>query len=331
MYYVRRKKKGKKPLFKATGYTTRAKAKTKAMLIVAEWLGKARGIDAEVILFREFAEDFLVYLEKTKLRPRTKEQARVYISALIDEMGHMDIKSINEGFFDEWIADFRSRAKRLTFADYAKYLGKTLRHAHRKGLIDRLPTFKSPDAPKQAGRVYTHEEVTRLIDHARPELELQLRLSLQGFMRLREMLFLTWDRVDLNAGLIHLGAIDVKTGSMTGQGRDFLVNEELIAQLRIHRGRRLQGRCLFPTPGNPDVPIWSNRSAWKRLKLKAKIKGRARWHDLRHTALTWALVEKKVNPLLVSKYAGVSIRTIERVYLHVRPEDMREVSTCIQV
>lgn len=330
MYYVRRKKKGKKPLFKATGYTTKGKAKTKAMLLIAEWMGRARGQDGEVILFREFTEDYLIHLEKTKLRPRTKEQARIYLGALIEEIGHMDLRAINEGFFDEWIADFRGRSQRGTFADYAKYLSKAMRHAHRKGLVDRLPSFKNPDAPKRAGRVYTREEIVALIDNARPELELQLRLSLQAFMRLREVLHLTWDRIQ-PTGMICLGADDVKTGSKTGQGRAFYVNEEIRTQLHIQHRRTGRGKYVFPAPGKPDRPQWSNRSAWKLLKSKSGITGRARWHDLRHTALTRALIDERVNPLLVSKYAGVSMRTIERVYLHVRPEDMREVSTCIKV
>lgn len=332
MYYVRKRMKGKKPLFKKTGFTQRAKARTKAQLLVGEWLGNRRP-ESHIILFSEFAESYLEHLEKTKLRPRTKEQARIYIGELIEEMGMNDIRQVNEGFFDEWLADFRQRKSRTTFMDYAKYLSKVMRHAHRKQMIDRLPGFKNPDPPKRVGRVYTREEVEGLLLKASPTLELQMRLCLQGFMRLREMLFLTWDRIDLGAGLIRLGAEDVKTGSKTGEGREFYLNPDLTRLLRHHKAKqRIYTPYVFPSSQDQQKPTWSNKTAWIRAKRKAGITGRARWHDLRHTAISWALTgSKPVNPLMLSHYAGVSLRTIQRVYLKVKPEHTREVAGAIEI
>jgi integrase len=332
MYYVRAKKKGKKPLFKKTGYSQKSKAKTKALIQLAEWMG-TRPPEGQVILFADFAESYLEHLELTKLRPRTKEQARIYIRALIAEIGHRDIAAINEGFFDEWLAEFRARVTRTTFGDYAKYLGKVLRHAHRKQIIARLPEFKNPDAPKKTGRAYTHEEIAALFAQANDTLELQLRLCLQSFMRLREMLFLTWDRVNLETGLIKLGAEDVKTGSKTGEGREFFVNARILELLKARRNKKSVrvSAYVFPSRGDRTKPVWSNKTAWRSAKAAAGIEGKARWHDLRHTALTWALVEEKQNPLFVSVYAGVSMRTIQRVYLKVKPEHTREIADCIRV
>jgi integrase len=329
-WYVRAKKKGKKPLFKATGFTQKTKARTKALLLLAEWMGTKRPESFETILFGEFAEDFLVYLEKTKLRSRTKENARYYIRQLIQEMGHENIANINEGYFDEWLVDFKLKVNRGTFADYAKYLSKVLRHAHRKGIIARLPKFLNPDPKKETGRIYTKEEIRALLYVSDVTLELQIRLCLQSFMRLREMLHLTWDRVDLEDGIITLGADNVKTGSKTGEGRRFYVNEEIKALLKYRR-QRVRGLYVFPARDTISRPQWSNKTAWRTAKRKAQIKGKSRWHDLRHTALTWALVEKKMNPLIVSKYAGVSVRTIEKVYLKIQPEHMMDVANCIEI
>lgn len=331
MYYVRAKKKGKKPLFKKTGFQQKSKAKTKALIMLAEWMG-TRPPEGQVILFGDFAETYLEHLEKTTLRPRTKEQARIYIRKLIDEIGSHDLAKINEGFFDEWLADYRARVTRQTFGDYAKYLGKVLRHAHRKLLIPRLPEFKNPDPPKKTGRAYTREEVKAMLEHSNETTELELRLCLQAFMRLREMLFLTWERVDLERGLIRLGADDVKTGSKTGEGREFYVNARILELLK-KRHKKLSGRSpyVFPSRGNPLKPVWSNKTAWRTVKRAAGIEGKARWHDLRHTALTWALIEEKANPLFVSVYAGVSMRTIQRVYLKVKPEHTREIADTIRV
>lgn len=329
MYYVRAKRAGKRPLFKKTGFDVKARAKTKAMLMLAEWMGTRRKTDNDHILFCDFAPDFLEYLLKTQLRPRTKEQATIYITLLIKEIGHKSLRDLNEGFVDEWLAEFRLRSERTTFGDYIKYLSKALRHAHRKGFIERMPEFTNPDPPKKAGRVYSREEVAALMEHADPRLELQLRLCLQSFMRLREMLFLTWERIDLDKGLIRLGADDVKTGSKTGEGREFYVNAEIVALLR--RRKKLLSPYVFPSPKDRQRPTWSNKTAWIKAKRLAGITGRARWHDLRHTALSWALTESKQNPLMVSHYAGVSLRTIQRVYLKVTPKHTQEVAQCIHL
>lgn len=331
-YYVRKKRKGKKPLFKSTGEKTKGRARTRADEMISAWLGGRPVTHRDEAQFGPFAAVYLEHLlASSKLRPRTKEQAKIYISALIDLIGYMALSEITEGFVEEWIEELRRKMKRKTFQDYVKYLSKVLRHAHAKGLIQRLPRFQNPDPKKKTGRVYTHDEISSILAHSSETLDLQARLCLQSFMRLREMLGLEWSRIDLKIGLVRLDASDVKTGSKTGEGRSFYVNSEILSMLKARRQRMPKARFVFPSSDDPDAPQWSNKTAWKRVKDKehANIKGRARWHDLRHTALTWALIEKKMNPLLVSKYAGVSMRTIERVYLKVKPEDTKEVSDAI--
>ena len=327
MWYVRARRKGKRDLFKKTGFTSKTKARTKALLLISEWAGRKHK-DFGVILFREFATNYLEYLESSDLRPRTKENARLYIGELIKEMGHENIENINEGFFDLWLAGFRKRRSRTTYLDYAKYLSKVLRHAHRQGLLARLPSIQNPDKPKATGRIYTRDEVDALLAVADLRLETQIRLSLQAFMRLREVLLLEWSRVDLKTGLVRLRAEDVKTGSKTGKGRSFYLPEQALEVLRAWQKTSPASPWVFPNPKRTG-PQWDNKTAWQNAKENADIRGKARWHDLRHTALTWALTEGKQNPLLVSEYAGVSLRTIQKVYLKVEPEHTREVSQSI--
>lgn len=330
-YYVRRKRKGKKPLFKSTGEKVKTRAKTKADEMISAWLGGRPVTHRDEELFGPFAQKYLEFvLRSSKLKPRTKEQAKIYISELIERLRYVALSELNEGFVEEWIEELKREKDRKTFQDYVKYLSKVLRHAHIKGLIQRLPQFQNPDPKKKTGRVYTHEEVSALIAECSPKLELQFRLCLQSIMRLREMLALEWNRVNLETGLITLRAEDVKTGSRTGEGRSFFVNKTILKQLRTRREKMPTARYVFPSPKG-DTWQWSNKKAWGLAKRKAGIKGKARWHDLRHTALTWALVEKKMNPLFVSKYAGVSMRTIERVYLKVRPEDTAEIAKAIDI
>lgn len=332
IFYVRRRRKGKKPLNKSTGESVRVKARTKADAMIQSWLDDKPITYRDQIQFGPFALKYLEHIEtSTKLKPRTKEQARIYIKILVEHLGFMAITEISEGFFDEWIEEFKHKSDRATFADYAKYLSKTLRHAHAKGVINRMPKIRNPDPKKKTGRLYTHDEAFKMLGACNIVTELQFRLSLQCFMRLREVLGLKWERVNLETGLIILNAEDVKTGSQTGEGRSLFVNQEVL-DLLIARRKIVKGSpFIFPSPQDPHKHQWENRSAWKKVKQDAGITGKARWHDLRHTALTWALIEKKMNPILVSKYAGVSVRTIERVYLKVSATNTKEVSGAIDI
>jgi len=387
IWYVRKKKKGKKPLFKSTGQDAKGRARTLADQMIAKWLkGDTVQFGSDEKLFRDYAPDALAAFEKsTKLRDRTKENAKYYINALIEEIGYARLKDINEGFVENWIEEFRGKRRvsqvdsdgktiraRETFADYVKYISKVLKHAAKNGVISRLPEFENPDPKKPTGRIYSKAEIQALLNTIenpkwavafskkkrvvlRLMAELQFRLSFNCIMRLREMLLLSWDRVDIKEGVIKLRPEDVKTGSKTGKGREIYVDPELVLPLlrKLHALRNEESPWVFPSRFDPSKPMWDNKHGWAEWKKRAGITGKARWHDLRHTALTWALVgdeefqaqieklpkeeqdklraEKLKNPVLVAAYAGTSIRTIESVYLKVKAAHTRDVSTCIRL
>jgi integrase len=89
-------------------------------------------------------------------------------------------------------------------------------------------------------------------------------------------------------------------------------------------------------------PIQQNKTAWVNAKETVKIKGQCRWHDLRHTGLTWVLLgdpdrspeenEKMIRPpMKVSAYCGASMKTIEKVYLKKRASHTADVSGAISI
>jgi integrase len=73
-------------------------------------------------------------------------------------------------------------------------------------------------------------------------------------------------------------------------------------------------------PNDPTRPITSFRTAWTKVREKAKVVGR--WHDNRHTLVT-ELAESGVGDAVIMSIAGhVSCAMLSR-YSHVRMEAKR--------
>lgn len=322
------------PLFKSTGEDRVGKARTIALDMIedhkSKYLGATKG--GVSLTFGDLVDKVLRY-ETTKKRRKTQINHRYYLGVLKDEWSGYVADQITVESWEDWITDFKARKKDCTsFNDYAKHMNLVLRYGYKRKHTSHLVKIPNPDEVKKGtGRVYTEEEITSLWQAMNQDTKDQFLLSYECFMRLREVLLLEWARVDLAEGVITLDAKDVKTGTKTGKGRTFKVSSRSLLMLKRRRKETKGSAYVFPSPGNPNKPIFDNKTAWRTAKRNAGIKGSARWHDLRHTSLTKALLESKVAPILVSEYAGVSLKTIQRVYLHSNEEATKAVAQVIRI
>ncbi len=328
----------------STGETTIGRARTMVDESLQRHKNKHLGIsDAHVFgknrkggkTFREVALELLETVTP-KRRKKTQRKHQDFLKALIEGFGDFDIDSITARQFEAWIGKQKKILSRTTFDDYAKHMNLVIRFGYNEKYCQHLVHFNNPDVPKASiGRVFTSAEIVRLWDVMNETTQDQFVLSYECMMRLREVLHLEWDRVNLMSGTITLGAKHVKTGSKTGKGREFRMSPHALQRMRARHAKR-DPRSPFVFPSRIESlratqPADDNKSAWNTVKSKAKIVGSARWHDLRHTALTVALLVQKRDPLEVSEYAGVSIATIQRVYLHSRAEDTQGIAGAVSI
>lgn len=262
-------------------------------------------------------------------RKRTQENHRFYLGELRKEWGRWDISRIDLSAWSIWIKDFRTRKSRKTFFDYQKNMNLVLHYAYDQRYVSHRVELPNPDTHKPAWRLYTDAEISALWRVMNEETRDEFSLCFECFMRLREALYLTWDRVDLKTGVVTLRPEDVKTGSKTGKGRAFIVSALALARLRARR-KRIEGPWVFPRPDG-KAPVHSNKTAWRQAKKLAGITGKARWHDLRHSALSKALLDSGADIVRVSEYSGVSIKTLQRVYLHSTPQKTEAVSRAVRI
>jgi integrase len=333
------KKLGIPSLFISTNETTIGRARTAAEIAVQRHKNKHLGIDdskaygrIKTIAFEKIAKEVLER-HTPKKRKGTQENQKYYISKLIEHFGFLDINAITTRDFDDWIEKLKRIETRKTFMDYAKNMNLVMRYAYNERYTTHLVRFKNPDkSEEKAGRVFSDEQIQALYKNMNEETRDQFVLCYECMMRLREALYLTWDRVNLKTGVITLRAKDVKTGSKTGKGREFKMSPNAWERMKNrYKLRNKKSLYVFPSPSDASKPTHQNKTAWRNAKVNAEVYGKARWHDLRHTALSKALLEKRIDPIAVSEYAGVSLRTIQAVYLHSKAEDTKDVAGSVVI
>lgn len=179
--------------------------------------------------------------------------------------------------------------------------------------LDRLRRVKIYREENRRERFLSLVECQRLIAAAEPHLKPILIFALNTGCRKGEILSLTWDRVDLKHGFIHLDK------TKAGKSRQVPINATLRAAL-AGLVRRVDSPLVFY---NPDTG-----RRWHELKRsfatacrKAKIQD-FRFHDLRHTFAS-QLVMARVDLTTVSRLLGHASLTMTLRYSHLAPDHLQ--------
>lgn len=197
-----------------------------------------------------------------------------------------------------------------------KYFLQVLKRARKLGLLNSqvVIEMKNPDPKRQAGKVYSDEEIQALFEHASSDLKLQILMAYKMGMRRSEILKLRWDRLNIHRQTIALKPEDTKIR----RGREFKV-PGFIWDILMTRREGIKSPYVFPSPADYSKPTLDNKSAWQGCKKKAKVSGR--FHDLRHTFLTHMIARERFNTTLVCEYAGLSNDELRETYLHATYQD----------
>ena len=139
---------------------------------------------------------------------------------------------------------------------------------------------------------------------------------------------LRWQQIDL----VHKKALTGgKSKTAAGAGRVIPLNDTVQAALQAHAAWYIRrfGECkpewyVFPAgkgqPNDPTHPVTTLRTAWTKVRDKAKVVGR--WHDNRHTLVT-ELSESGAGDEVIMSIAGHVSRAMLSRYSHVRMEAKR--------
>jgi integrase len=240
------------------------------------------------VTFEQWAPKYIEWAQTTK-RPNSIEADTWQMKILIDRFGPMKLYEITRERAMTFMEDrAREELPKRPGRIYAKasvnrlaaLLKKVLSLACEKGVVDENPLrglrlFK--EVPRIA--VLGSEDEARLMESCgdRDWLRWTIRVALQTGMRQEEIIALTWDRVDLESGVVLLQQ------TKSGRPRIVPLHGAIIDELRRRRG--LPGALVCPGPEGAPLSRHSLTHAFRRAADQAGLRG-FRYHDLRHAFAT---------------------------------------------
>jgi integrase len=174
--------------------------------------------------------------------------------------------------------------------------------------IETMPAFRTyAKGGKVRVRYLTHGQAEAVLSHLPDHQREVVLFALATGLRQRNILDLTWDRVDEARKMVTIEGHDTKNGEALGVP----LNEVALGVLDRQQGRHRTH--VFTYRGKPLRT--ANTRAW-RAALKACGIRDFRWHDLRHTWATW-LRQNDVPTWVLQELGGWKSSEMVRRYAHM--------------
>ena len=204
-------------------------------------------------------------------------------------------------------------------------LAAAINHCHAEGYITAAPRVRLPAKPAPRDRWLTRDEAARLLraTYRNPKARHLARFILvalytgtrtDAILRLGFMPSTVGGWVDTERGVMHRRG----TGEAETKKRApaVPVPRRLLAHLR--RWERNGARFVIEVKG---ARVASLKTAWRTALRESGI-AHATKHDLRHTAVTWAM-QRGADKWDACGFFGLSLDMLERVYGHHHPDHLR--------
>ena len=265
------------------------------------------------------------YLEEYRLRHKSGVFAAYAIRHITRHLGTMMAVDVTEKTVREYqTARLKEAAAPKTINEEVGFFLRLLGESGDfiRVRLRRAKTLKLA-VGRQIGKAYTPEEKEALLNAARsarsPAIYPALMLALNAGMRDAEIRGLQWNRLDLAAAVLTVGASKTEAG----EGRTIPLNSALLAAMvgynrwYVKRFGAIQPEWYVfafgkPWPNDPTRPIVTLKTSWNNVRTKAGVTGR--WHDNRHTLIT-DLAE-----------SGAPDQTIRDIAGHVSPQMLKHYS-----
>jgi integrase len=295
-------------------------------------LGKPVDEKTKSKLPAKIIKDYWLDLRKEKVareyRPGTLKafdtNGRVFI---LPYFGNMRPDEIHSNMLTDYLIWHRTNHQGKQLFNIYKYLRNVLKFMLKVGAIQQtqMPEFILPKKEKQhhdkkKGRVLTPTERKALAKPGSIRIKLIVGLGDDLGMRKMEIGCLEKERLKKEDGrtFIHLSEDDTKTGMARVVPIPRRLEKLLEKQIELSG----DSQFLFPRPdGKKHVSDRSIDIEWNKVKAEAKIQGRLRFHDLRHSRAT-EFARANINPAIACTILGMSLRMYQKVYLNLSGKDL---------
>jgi integrase len=155
-----------------------------------------------------------------------------------------------------------------------------------------------------------------------PLLEECARFTLATGLRENNVLELEWSQVDLKRRTAFLHADQVKNRSALGVPLNDAAMAVLVARKGLHK------RWVFANEYSDKPLTKASNKAWYAAVKKAKLVG-FRWHDLRHTFASWAVMNG-VSLIELQRLGGWKSSQMVQRYAHLSTEHLATAASKVK-
>ena len=286
---------------------------------------------------------------KDSIRPSTYARYEQNVRKhLIPAIGKMRLKKLSamhlEGLYRAKLAEgLAPRTVNYIHTTMSAALKEAVRLDVMSRNVASVARAPQPNSPEMTP--LNREQARAFLEAAKGDrLEALYILALSTGMRRSELLGLKWEDVDLNVGIILVrrgltihpdGGIEINDPKRFTSKRRLDISPKVMAALREHRKRQAKQK-LAATHWRDEGFVFTSHSGghihlntlytayFKPLRKRAGIPP-VKFHDLRHTYATLALLAPNAKVKVVSEVLGhKDIATTLRIYAHVLPSMQRE-------
>lgn len=187
--------------------------------------------------------------------------------------------------------------------------------------LESAPPVPMYRPARKEPRWLTREQFERLAKELPEHLELAARFAVLTLLRMRSMLALTWDRVDLRKRRAWIPGEQMKGRLAHGMP----LSREAVKVLRKLKTLNPNGMHVFQWNEQPIDDC--NTLAFQEAVKRAKV-GPLRWHDLRHTGASWAVQNGLPLQQLMELGGWRDYRSVLR-YAHLAPDHLAEAAELV--
>ncbi len=233
---------------------------------------------------------------------------------VIDELRALKAEETSEATADRYMALLRAILKRC---------------ADDWGTLDKAPKVPMYRPEQGEPRWLTPSEFARLETQLPDHLRAAARFAVLTGLRMRAMLSLRWDQVDMPRGRAWVAGAAMKGKATHGLP---LAPDAM----EVLRGLDDTRKAVGPCRPDASVFVWEgvrigdcNTAAFQKAVGRARLTP-LRWHDLRHTWASWA-VQSGATLQQVMQLGGWKSLTMVMRYAHLAPDHLAGAAALVRL
>ena len=308
-------------------------------------------LPSETVTVSTFLQHWLNESARPSVRPRTFQSYQMIVELhLVPALGRARLTRLAPDALETYMnGKLEDGLKPLTIRNHLAVLHRALNQALRWGLVQRnvASLVTPPRDRKQEVQPLSPDEARALLDAVKGDrLEALYGIALGLGLRQGEALGLAWEDVDLESGTLSVrhtlqrydGAYHLDEPKTSKSRRTIALPRPLIEALRCHRTRQVEERLragqgwegdrwnlIFTTMAGTPLSSAVVTHRFQEILAAADLP-RQKFHDLRHAAASFMLVQGVALRVVMEVLGHSDIAVTANTYSHVMPDLQRDAT-----